>query len=62
MQQDREHIIVTKLDRGYVESLCGQVVRPVGYLWPKPDSEYLRFNGNVDCQDCLRKHFKKKAL
>ena len=62
MQQDREHIIVKKLDQDYFRSLCGLVIRPAGVLWSKPQSEYLSFNGNVDCQDCLKKHFKEKAL
>jgi len=63
MRQGRvEHIYVKELGDGYEKSLCGRIVQRrfahFGGLYGTKD--YFRHN-SPDCQECLKKHFAKKA-
>lgn len=55
------HILVTKCDEDYFETLCGRIVRRLIVIRTASRRDhfgYVEFADNVDCQDCLRKHFK----
>lgn len=62
MKSDRvRHILLRKCDEDYVETLCGRIIRRLGFFTTPQNRAalgYLEFSDSVDCQDCLRKHFK----
>ncbi len=62
-----QHIIVKRLDDPddvgpiYVQTLCRRIIHTVflsGNDLAKRHG-YIAWDQGVDCQDCLRKHFKK---
>ena len=62
MRSDRvQHVIAKKLDDDYVETLCGRIVRHYGFFISKESHRgygYVEWGDHVDCQDCLRRHYK----
>jgi hypothetical protein len=61
MKGDRvKHILAKKCDEDYAKTLCGRIIRRIGFFVTpqhRAASGYLEFSDSVDCQDCLRKHF-----
>jgi hypothetical protein len=56
-----KHIIAKQLDDTYVETLCGRVVNHCVFMTDEPYREYgyVEWASGVNCQNCLRKHYKE---